>query len=66
MAKSTTEKEDKKKNPVKKSKKTKGVQTQEMREEQVRIAAYYRWENRGKTHGSDSEDWFEAEDSLSD
>jgi len=37
-----------------------------MREEQVRLAAYYRWEARGKNHGADIDDWCEAEDSLTD
>ncbi len=31
------------------------------REEQIRIAAYYRWEQRGRMHGSDVQDWLAAE-----
>ncbi|MBZ4218939.1 MAG: DUF2934 domain-containing protein [Chlorobium sp.] len=33
-------------------------------EEQVRLAAYYRWKSRGENHGEDRADWFEALDSL--
>ena len=39
---------------------------QEEREEQIRLAAYQLWEAKGKSHGSDKEDWAEAEDSLSE
>jgi hypothetical protein len=66
MAKKNTEKEVGVSAPLKKSKKSKSSMTPEMREEQIRLAAYYRWELNGKQEGSDSEDWLEAEDSLTD
>jgi len=66
MAKTTTEQETKKKAPAKKSKKTAVELTPEIREEQVRLAAYYRWEAKGKNHGRDLDDWCEAEDSMTD
>jgi len=33
----------------------------EMIEEEIRVAAYYRWVERGMCDGCDEEDWIEAE-----
>lgn len=39
---------------------------QQEREEQIRLAAYQRWESKGKRMGADEEDWYEAENSLNE
>lgn len=40
------------------------VTNPEWREEEIRLAAYYLWKEKGENHGSDTEDWLEAEESL--
>jgi hypothetical protein len=40
------------------------VTTPEMQEEEIRIAAYYLWKEKGEKHGSDTEDWLEAKEYL--
>ena len=42
------------------------VTTPEVREEQIQLAAYYLWKEKGENHGSDTEDWFQAEEYLED
>jgi len=67
MAKTTTEKEGIKKAPAKKNKKTEAALTPltpEMLDQQIRVAAYYRWEANGKNEGTDIDDWYEAEKGL--
>jgi hypothetical protein len=38
----------------------------ETSEEQVQLAAYYRWQENGEQHGCDLDDWYEAEKSCCD
>ncbi|PWW81539.1 hypothetical protein CR164_08985 [Prosthecochloris marina] len=42
----------------------KQVMTQEQCEAQIRLAAYYLWQAKGEKHGSDVEDWLEAESAF--
>ncbi|NTW11039.1 MAG: DUF2934 domain-containing protein [Chlorobiaceae bacterium] len=42
------------------------VTVPEQQTEEIRLAAYYLWEKKGKNHGSDVEDWIEAEDTVND
>jgi hypothetical protein len=37
---------------------------QEQQAEQIRLAAYYRWKEKGEPQGSEVEDWLEAEASV--
>jgi len=43
-----------------------GISGQESREEAIRLSAYYLCELKGRGHGSDVEDWLEAEEALND
>jgi len=36
--------------------------SQESREEQIRLDAFYLWVEKGKNDGADQEDWFKAEE----
>ena len=60
-----TEKDEREKTP-KKRKKADIDLTDEERQEKIKLAAYYRWEKKGRNHGAHSDDWYEAEDSLTD
>ena len=40
--------------------------TEQQEEEEIRLAAYYLWEMRGRNNGSDVEDWIEAEELVND
>lgn len=42
------------------------VANPELREEDIRLAAYYLWKEKGENQGSDTEDWLEAEEFLND
>ena len=42
------------------------VSAPEQQEEAIRLSAYYLWESKGREHGSDVEDWNEAEESFND
>lgn len=41
-------------------------QTDEERDESIRLAAYYLWKKKGERHGLNRDDWFEAEESVDD
>ncbi len=42
------------------------VSAVEQSEEATRLSAYYLWELKGREHGSDVEDWLEAEEAVND
>ncbi|MCX6179085.1 MAG: DUF2934 domain-containing protein [Chlorobiales bacterium] len=41
------------------------VKSMEQGVEEIRLIAYYLWEEKGSNHGSDIEDWIAAEQYLS-
>jgi hypothetical protein len=45
-------------------KQKKSAKAPEQIEEHIRIAAYYRWEERGRTEGLHEDDWLEAEKKI--
>lgn len=47
-----------------KPKKAAAALSPEQIEEHVRVAAYYRWEQRGKIEGQHDQDWIEAEKEI--
>jgi hypothetical protein len=38
--------------------------SQEQREEQIKLAAYYLWKNNGEPQGTDVQDWLVAEATI--
>ena len=50
----------------KRVKKVAPFQTEEERDESIRLAAYYLWKKKGERHGENRDDWFEAEESVDD
>ena len=42
------------------------VSASEQQEEEIRLAAYYLWESKGRNNGSDVQDWIEAVELVSD
>ncbi|NTV26349.1 MAG: DUF2934 domain-containing protein [Chlorobiaceae bacterium] len=64
-AKKSTEEKPKAAKSASKPKKVKSVElSPEQIEDHVRIAAYYRWEQRGKIEGMHEDDWIEAEKQI--
>lgn len=56
-----------KKNPAKKKKALENKLANELsKEERIRLAAYFRWQEKGCQHGADLQDWLEAEKSVTD
>jgi hypothetical protein len=42
------------------------VSASEQQQDEIRLAAYYLWESKGRNNGSDVEDWIEAVELVSD